>query len=143
MESLAETIAKAVEKQQANNDKRLMAILRRVRKLAGDVSSLEVDLGTFLANTTGAMVQFHGAPQVKKPRAAISVSPHDVSNVLEDLRKANAPVALADIVAPLLTNRRKAAALRQLAAEGKVQQVKGGKWQAVAPAAEENPADVE
>lgn len=126
MESLVQVIEKAVEKQQASIDKQLKTLRNRAMALASDAARLATDLTVLIEGSEPAQ----SAP-AKKPRAAIAVTDADKSTILHDLRGAPSPVALDEIVAPSCSNRRKAAALRQLAAEGKVQQVKGGKWQAV------------
>ena len=128
MESLAQVIEKAVEKQQAALLNKLQAVRQRILKLeieAGDLYAKLTDL-VEPSNSNGKPT-----PPAKKPRAAISVSRDDLELVLSDMRAAKEPLSLADVTAPSLSSRRIGAALRQLAAESKVQQVKGGKWQVI------------
>ena len=131
MESLAQVIEKAVEKQQADLNKKLKMILKSLVKLSEDTETLKMSLAEILVDSGDALVSLNGATPAKKPRAPISVDPTDRQLILTDLRMATLPCGLNDIVGLGITNRRKAAALRQLAAEGKVEQVKGGKWQAI------------
>lgn len=124
MESLAQVIEKAVEKQQASIDKQLKTLRNRAMALASDAARLATDMTVFVEGSEPA-----AAAPAKKPRAPIAVTTQDINLVMQDLADSAGPTTIADIAVPSLSSRRKAAALRQLAAEGKVEQVKGGKWQ--------------
>ena len=126
MKSLAQVIEKAIEKQQAAN-KNLVVKLKKL--LVEGVTILD-----YLMEEKSE----EPAP-AKKPRAASAIPPYKLAQVgFEALRMQDKPFVIADIVTPNMSSRMIRAALRQLAAEGKVQQVEGGKWQAVVTPSQES-----